>query len=386
MTEEQINNLKKGETLEIPQPDGTVIIIEGNPCVRCQKNIVGELVETDEGPYHPECFTCAECECDLLQEEDYCEEDGEVYCSDCHTELFEARCYYCKQPIEDTAIQFNNRKYHPHHFGCCQCKLILKGKPYKDIDGEPHCLDCAAKKAEEEKMKDLCFICKEPIIGDYVLVNGMKCHSEHYKCSICNAEFSGGNSIEYLGKRYCLPCYRKVSLTFCEKCKHPIEGRSIQACGFLFHVDCFRCTECDLPLTGSTFFRKDGKPYCNYHFYRLFGKVCEKCGEVIEGDDGYQIKEKFYHKKCFVCSQCNKKLDPKKTKVYEGNPICLSCYNRLPGDVKYALDQEEYEQERIEGKRKRETKKENKEDLKAQKKREKEIKKQLKEAKKQGKK
>ncbi|EKE37327.1 hypothetical protein ENUP19_0089G0019 [Entamoeba nuttalli] len=382
MTEEQINNLKKGETLEVTQPDGTVIIIEGNPCVRCGKNIVGEIVEVDEGAFHPGCFTCAECGCNLLEEEDYCEDDGEVFCSDCYKNLCGPRCYYCKQPIEDTAIEFNNRKYHPNHFGCFVCKAALKGKPYKDIGGEPYCQECARKKVEQEKQKDLCFKCGEPIIGDYIIVNGMKCHPEHFKCAICQSEFTGGSSIEYLGKRYCLACYKKVSASICEKCKKPISGRSVQACGFMYHPECLTCTECDLPLTGVSFLEHDGKPYCNFHYYKLFGQVCEKCGKVVHSGEGVIVGDKTFHKECFVCSQCNKLMDPKKTKIYENNPICVSCYNKLPGDVRYAIEEEEREAKRLEEKRKKEQKKQQKEEAKAAKKKEKEIEAQLKKAKK----
>ena len=49
-----------------------------------------------------------------LYVEDYCEDDGEVFCSDCYKDIAGPRCYYCKQVINDTAIQFHNRKYHPH--------------------------------------------------------------------------------------------------------------------------------------------------------------------------------------------------------------------------------------------------------------------------------
>ena len=382
MTQEQIENLKKGETLEITQADGSVIIIEGNPCVRCGKNIMGEIVEVDEGAFHPDCFTCAECECSLLDEEDYCEEDGEVFCSDCFKEIAGPRCYYCKQVISESAIQFHNRKYHPHHFGCFMCKGMLKGKPFKDIDGEPYCPDCSKKKVEMEKAKDLCFKCKQPIVGDFILINGMKCHPEHFTCAICKAEFTGGNSIEYQGKRYCLPCYKKVSASICEKCKRPIDGRSVQACGFLYHPECLACTECNTPLTGNTFFEHDGKPYCNFHYYRLFGEVCESCQEVIKSGEGVQVGGRNYHKKCFKCTTCQKMLDPKKTKVYENNPICLHCYNKLPSDVRWQIEEEEREAERIEEKRKKEEKKQKKEEEKAAKKKEKEIQKQLKKQKK----
>ncbi|ELP84900.1 LIM domain containing protein unc-97, putative [Entamoeba invadens IP1] len=382
MTEEQIANLKKGETLEIPQADGTVMIIEGNPCTKCNKNIVGEIVDVDEGVFHPACFVCSNCGCSLLDEE-YLEDEGELYCDDCYKECCGPRCYYCKQPIEDQAIQFNNRKYHTNHFGCFVCKTNLKGKQYKDVDGEPYCVDCAKKKEEKEKQKDLCFKCKEPIIGDFILVNGMKCHPFHYQCAICHAEFTGGSSIEFSGKRYCINCYKLVSAMVCEKCKKPIEGRSIQACGYMYHPDCLTCTECDAPLTKSSFFEHEGKPYCEFHFYRMFGDVCAKCGEPVKNNEGVHVGDKCFHHKCFVCSQCSKPMDPKKTKIYDNNPICMSCYNKLPGDVKYEIEEVEREQKRVEEKRKDNVKKQEKMDKKAEKKKEKEMAAQVKKAQKE---
>ena len=51
-----------------------------------------------------------------------------------------------------------------------------------------------------------------------------------------------------------------------------------------WHVEHFVCHHCEKPFLNDTYFvgADDGKPYCEYHYNKLFGDSCTWCGRVIQ--------------------------------------------------------------------------------------------------------
>lgn len=67
----------------------------------------------------------------------------------------------------------------------------------------------------------------------------------------------------------------------CCFCMNPIKGTIVEALGKTWHPDHFRCEECKRPIEQSRFHVKDGLPYCEQDYTRLFLSVCSLCNLPI---------------------------------------------------------------------------------------------------------
>lgn len=53
--------------------------------------------------WHPECFTCANCDT-MLRPPLFVVEEGRPYCKNCHLRLFGPPCSVCHKPVVDNVI------------------------------------------------------------------------------------------------------------------------------------------------------------------------------------------------------------------------------------------------------------------------------------------
>lgn len=83
------------------------------PCGACGQYIVGSLVTALDQMWHPECFTCTNCDT-ILKPHKYVVENDKPYCKDCHLRLFGPPCNVCKKPTQSVSIRrklFNFETY-----------------------------------------------------------------------------------------------------------------------------------------------------------------------------------------------------------------------------------------------------------------------------------
>ena len=55
------------------------------------------------------------------------------------------------------------------------------------------------------------------------------------------------------------------------------KGNQVNAMGKPWHPQCFTCTQCAKPLSPNNFYEKNGKPYCEDDFHKLFSPKCAGC-------------------------------------------------------------------------------------------------------------
>lgn len=66
----------------------------------------------------------------------------------------------------------------------------------------------------------------------------------------------------------------KAHATACPKCERPVlYGRTVNAMGQRWHPDCFVCEQCDTKLEHMEFFTKDGRPYCHVDYHEVSASV-----------------------------------------------------------------------------------------------------------------
>lgn len=69
----------------------------------------------------------------------------------------------------------------------------------------------------------------------------------------------------------------RAHATACPKCERPVlYGRTVNAMGKRWHPDCFVCEQCETKLEHMEFFTKDGSPYCHVDYHEVSGFRLER--------------------------------------------------------------------------------------------------------------
>lgn len=340
--------------------DGREWKATGPKCKHCDEVILGRVINAIGSTWHPEHFVCHACS-QPFKDGRFVEKDGHPYCENDYYELFGHRCIRCENPIKGNMIKAFGQTYHPEHFTCTGCGVGLAGKSYKEAGGEPYCVKCKqALQVEMAPQAKMCGKCKQPIIGEYVMLKGQYMHPEHFRCAMCGCEFLGGDCNEFDGKLYCREDYLKMQKDICAGCHQPIMGRSLTALGKAWHPEHFVCARCHEPFSGGKFFEKDGKPFCEAHYQELFGVPCAKCNKPV-ASNGIELSGHMYHKGCFQCQTCEVVLDSaNKSYQFQSKPMCRKCYMRLPTKVRKAAEKADAEERKNEKKREKAREKEDK--------------------------
>mmetsp|Transcript_11336 Transcript_11336/g.27517 ORF Transcript_11336/g.27517 Transcript_11336/m.27517 type:complete len:168 (-) Transcript_11336:85-588(-) len=101
----------------------------------------------------------------------------------------------------------------------------------------------------------------------------------------------------------------------------------------LWHEQCFQCSQCKKPLSGTKYFIKDdGSRRCAVCAAAAAG-TCHKCKKSLLGDGVVTQTDKGgnkYHDDCFTCMKCEKKIPAGEDYISEKYlmylPYCLSCH------------------------------------------------------------
>jgi hypothetical protein len=94
----------------------------------------------------------------------------------------------------------------------------------------------------------------------------------------------------------------------CRGCSEPIIGKSVKdSSGRLtgrYHKQCFVCRTCADPFPTAEFYVFENSPYCEQHYHKLNGSLCNSCDIGIEGQYlETDLRQKF-HPRCFTCTTC----------------------------------------------------------------------------------
>ncbi|XP_017460539.1 PREDICTED: paxillin-like, partial [Rhagoletis zephyria] len=230
--------------------------------------------------YHPQCFTCTEC-AKPLSPYNFYEKNGKPYCEDDYHRLFSPKCFACKEPIKDNDfITAMGHDYHPKCFKCTECAKPLSPYNFYEKNGLPYCEDDYHKLFSPK-----CYECKEPIRdNDYITAMGHNYHPKCFKCTECTKPLNPYNFYEKNGLPYCEDDYHKLFSPKCAGCKEPIKDNNyIRAMGKDWHPNCFKCTQCKIPLDPENFYEKNGLPYCEKDYHNLFSPKCAGCIKPIKG-------------------------------------------------------------------------------------------------------
>lgn len=137
-----------------------------------------------------------------------------------------------------------------------------------------------------------CFSCKEPIKkGQYVKAGELFFHSEHFLCEICH-EPPGKTYLTKENRIYCQKDYVELFAFRCEMCQKPIAGKYLNVKEKNYHKECF---------------------------------VCFACGKPFEDLNYVSALQKNWHKECFRCKTCGEIFVDHKYKIMDGFPYHALC-------------------------------------------------------------
>lgn len=107
-------------------------------------------------------------------------------------------------------------------------------------------------------------------------------------------------------------------LTTCAGCRDKIrDGQALIALDLHWHVWCFKCQQCKLPLHGE-YVAKDGKAYCERDYQKLFGITCVYCKRYITGKVLQAGEAHHFHPSCARCSKCGDPFIPGEEMYLQG--------------------------------------------------------------------
>ncbi|WKY08625.1 hypothetical protein Q1695_007841 [Nippostrongylus brasiliensis] len=237
-------------------------------CTKCNSFVVGKVMKSANFSFHPECFLCENCE-GPLEDGVWCV-NGRMVCYTCKEQspkIPHYVCLKCRQLIQpEDLLRTGNDYYHAYHFNCNDCKTALTGEA-RELDKQWYCQRCFDRRCET------CTGCHKPIDRHHeksVMALGKSFHVEHFCCSKCDVAFVGRQHYELNGKAYCEDDFVKLCGEFCHLCDKLLSHKSsVNLLGRKWCVDCYRCLACDRVLKHSDkVFNLDMRPLCKKCFRR----------------------------------------------------------------------------------------------------------------------
>ena len=285
-------------------------------CFICDEKITSAYMELNNKKYHKDCFSCIVCQANVKG--GAYEINGALYCEKHRVEAL-PKCFRCKGDIHGKYIIGPGRElYHNDCFSCKGCDRKIR--TYCEHENEIYCVTCYSNKYASR-----CATCKEKLKDRIRTLQGteeaagLKWHESCFRCSKCSKHLH--QKVFFQDKKlFCEYCMKKSHLPSCKKCRMPVEGACVNALDASWHPKCFVCTKCESPLKG--FISEKGKPYCKVCYEDLHAQVCDSCGKAVKGAF-INALGKTFHDTCFVCCNCEKKIDGSFMKSPDDLPCCL---------------------------------------------------------------
>ncbi|XP_075057682.1 PDZ and LIM domain protein 5 isoform X2 [Mixophyes fleayi] len=109
-------------------------------CARCQRKILGEVINALKQTWHVSCFVCVACHTPIRNSVFHLE-DGDPYCETDYYSLFGTICHGCEFPIEagDRFLEALGHTWHNTCFVCSVCCETLEGQAFFSKKDKPLC-------------------------------------------------------------------------------------------------------------------------------------------------------------------------------------------------------------------------------------------------------
>ncbi|KAM4040768.1 four and a half LIM domains protein 5 isoform 1-T2 [Anomaloglossus baeobatrachus] len=271
-------------------------------------------------------FDCCHCKKSLYGQK-YTVREEDPYCVTCFESIFANRCEGCKNPIECDSkdLSYKDSHWHEACFKCAKCTCSLVEKPFAAKDELLLCIDCYSNEYSAK-----CFNCKASIMpgSRKIEYKGCNWHETCFVCQGCQQPLGSKSFVPKHSSLYCVACYEKDFAQHCAACKKGITKDGISFEEQPFHRECFLCTGCKKKLAGEKITSQDDMPYCMDCFGNLFAQKCSACAKPITGQEGGEyisFEDCQWHSDCFACSKCKVSLIGQKFLSQQSQVFCTEC-------------------------------------------------------------
>lgn len=169
------------------------------------------------------------------------------------SEDFFGDCHKCGEKVigEGNGCSAMGEVYHVNCFTCAVCAQPLRGKQFYAINEKPYCEDDYLDTLEK------CSVCNRPIVDRILRATGKPFHPDCFRCEVCSKVLDNVPfTVSTDGKIHCIEDFHKKFAPRCSVCQEPIvpepgkqETVRVVALDRSFHVDCYKCEDCDLQLS-----------------------------------------------------------------------------------------------------------------------------------------
>ncbi|XP_050394162.1 prickle planar cell polarity protein 3-B isoform X3 [Patella vulgata] len=296
-------------------------------CPGCDELIFsGEYTTAMDQNYHKDHLACHNCEKKLIACR-YILKDDHPHCIPCYQQLFASNCEECTKPIgpDFKDLSYKERHWHEFCFKCSECQKSLVDQPFAPKNEKIYCSDC-----HDNIFAARCDGCNDPFRGGMKKFEykGKQWHEQCFTCTVCNQAISNKSFIPRDEKVICVPCYEENFAQRCTKCSSVINKGGVTYKNTPFHKDCFTCTNCSKLLSGEKFTSKEEKPYCADCYGELFAKRCCQCTKPITGIGGTKFisfEERHWHSECFNCAKCSGSMVGRGFLMNGESILCPEC-------------------------------------------------------------
>ncbi|KAK4687632.1 hypothetical protein P7C73_g2473, partial [Tremellales sp. Uapishka_1] len=116
---------------------------------------------------------------------------------------------------------------------------------------------------------------------------------------------------------------RSGSSAMCGHCNQVVHGQFVRAMQQVFHLNCFRCRDCNRVVAQKFFPVEDVEgiyPLCERDYFARLNLICAKCDQALRTSYITACGEK-YHVEHFTCSECSTLFGPNDSYYEHGGKV-----------------------------------------------------------------
>ncbi|XP_034652091.1 paxillin homolog 1 [Drosophila subobscura] len=169
-------------------------------CCKCHEEIDDKAICSEGKMYHPEHFTCSECQ-KPIGESQFNVVRNELVCNECHESKHAPRCHSCGNVIKERVIAAVGHKWHEECFRCVGCCQNLVASTFFEVNGYLFC-----KCDFREVFSSRCAGCGETIDKNVIVALNTKWHPRCFECYSCGHRITTDIFDIENGNPICLKC------------------------------------------------------------------------------------------------------------------------------------------------------------------------------------
>ncbi|XP_050411136.1 cysteine and glycine-rich protein 1 [Patella vulgata] len=277
-------------------------------CPRCSKSVFfAEEVRALGKKWHKMCLKCSSCN-KMLDSTNCNDHDDDIFCTACHRKHFGPKGYGFAGGSSGLSMDTGRRNeitrdnvssYDQAQSGAAIGRSTSNGNGFGGADLCPRC-GCAVYMAEK-------------VIGA-----GQSYHKVCFRCGNCKKGLDSTTLAVHEGDIYCRACYGK---------KFGPKGYGFAGGAAGLSMDTGRLHELTRDNV-SHLAQAQMAPIFDSAAYRSGGDKCHQCGTNVYMAEKELASGKIFHKSCFKCAFCNKKLDSTTLCEHEDLIFCKGCYGK----------------------------------------------------------